>query len=70
MTATCNADPAAYAAEGYCLFRKVLNRKEIMATRVELDAMLGNLPVRQVFIKTGNIRRSILGPSISLNRTQ
>lgn len=70
MTATCNADPAAYAAEGYYLFRKVLNRKEIMAKHVELNAMLGNLPVRQVFINTGNIRRSILGPSISLNRTQ
>ena len=53
MTATCNADPAAYAAEGYCLFRKVLNTGEITAARVELDAMLGNLPVRQVVYKDG-----------------
>ena len=53
MTATCNADPAAYAAEVYCLFRKVLNTGEITAARVELDAMLGNLPVRQVVYKDG-----------------
>ena len=53
MSAVCNSDPTAYAAEGYCLLRKVLNTKEIAAARVELDAMLANLPARQVVYKDG-----------------
>ncbi len=48
-----NTDPDRYSNEGFCLFRYVLNKKEILAARTELDAMLANLPERQVVYKDG-----------------
>ena len=44
---------ARYSQEGFCLFRNILNTQEIIETRKELDAMLANLPERQIVYKDG-----------------
>ena len=53
MTGHCNTNPKAYCSEGYCLFHKVLNTKEIKTARAELDGLLGNLPQKQIVYKDG-----------------
>ncbi|MDC0218808.1 phytanoyl-CoA dioxygenase family protein [Verrucomicrobia bacterium] len=44
---------AGYPQEGFCLFHNILNTQEIIETRNELDAMLANLPERQIVYKDG-----------------
>jgi len=48
-----NINSADYPQEGFCLFRNILNTQEIIETRKELDAMLANLPERQIVYKDG-----------------
>ena len=48
-----NVTPSNYTVEGYCVYTGVLNAEEISAARIELDAMLANLPARQVVYKDG-----------------
>jgi phytanoyl-CoA hydroxylase len=48
-----NNNSADYPQEGFCLFRNILNTQEIIETRKELDAMLANLPERQIVYKDG-----------------
>ena len=48
-----NVTPSNYNAEGYCVYTGVLNAEEISAVRIELDAMLDNLPARQLVYKDG-----------------
>jgi len=48
-----NVTPSNYNAEGYCVYTGVLNAEEISAVRIELDAILANLPARQVVYKDG-----------------
>ena len=48
-----NVTPSNYTAEGYCVYTDVLNAEEISAVRIELDAMLANLPARQLVYKDG-----------------
>ena len=48
-----NNNSAGYPQEGFCLFHNILNTQEIIETRNELDAMLANLPERQIVYKDG-----------------
>lgn len=48
-----NHNPAHYPQEGFCLFHNILNTLEIIEARKELDAMLANLPERQIVYKDG-----------------
>ena len=48
-----NNNSARYSQEGFCLFRNILNTQEIIEVRKELDAMLANLPERQIVYKDG-----------------
>ena len=42
-----------YPQEEFCLFHNILNTQEIIEVRKELDAMLANLPERQIVYKDG-----------------
>ena len=53
MSISPNIDSGRYSAEGFCLFRDVLNEADIAETCVELDIMLADLPERQVVYKDG-----------------
>ena len=53
MSISPNIDSGRYSAEGFCLFRDVLNEADIAETRAELDTMLADLPERQVVYKDG-----------------
>ena len=48
-----NNNPTRYPQEGFCLFHNILNTQEIIEVRKELDAMLANLPERQIVYKDG-----------------
>lgn len=53
MSISPNIDSGRYSAEGFCLFRDVLNEADIAEIRAELDTMLADLPERQVVYKDG-----------------
>ena len=53
MSISPNIDSGRYSAEGFCLFRDVLNEADIAETRAELDIMITDLPERQVVYKDG-----------------
>ena len=53
MSISPNIDSGRYSAEGFCLFRDVLNEADIAETRAELDIMLADLPERQVVYNDG-----------------
>ena len=53
MSISPNIDSGRYSAEGFCLFRDVLNEANIAETRAELDIMIADLPERQVVYKDG-----------------
>ena len=53
MSISPNIDSGRYSAEGFCLFRDVLNEADIAETRAELDIMIADLPERQVVYKDG-----------------